>query len=354
MPSPPDPPPAPRPTQTTALPPTVERGVCLAHTWQDGGRRGYGTDTCEKTLTHLAHLGVQSVSLTPFGWMSSLHTPDIHGEFSDAMPSSGERAGRLRRVTAQAHALGMRVVLKPHLWVRGGKWRGEIAPVDAHGEPAWGQWWEKYRDFITYYARLAQKLGIGELVVGVELVSAVKADPDAFAATIAAVRKVFDGKLTYGANWDEEVPERIWRKLDAVGVQFYPPLTDQPHPTVAQLRKALRARLEHWTAIAHRTGRPLEIVETGYRSAPTAVQKPFGWPEHSDKHPVDQALQAQAYRALFDELATHKDVAAVYLWKYFTDPNTGENRPDGFSPRGKPAEAVLRAAFAPAATAGAQ
>jgi hypothetical protein len=39
-------------------------------------------------------------------------------------------------------------------------------------------------------------------------------------------------------------------------------------------------------------------------------------------------------------------VEQIYWWKWFTNPATNEEGPVGFSPRGKPAEAVLRDACA--------
>lgn len=328
------------------LPDRVVRGVCLAHSWQDEGADGYGSDASRQTLRHLEEIGVNTISMTPFGWMSDAGSPRIRGEHNAPLPRGGESRDRLVRMVEQAGARDMRVVLKPHIWIRGGGWRGDIAPrVD--GEPAWTSWWESYRRFIRYYAKLASELDVAALVVGVELVSAIEARPEEFRATIRTARRHFEGHLTYGANWNEEVPDRIWKDLDAVGVQFYPPLAGDGSPTLERLRSAVRKELDDWSRRAERVNRPLDIVEVGYKSAASAVHRPYEWPDDlsSDRRVVDRALQRRAYRALFTELTRTPKLRSVFVWKYFTDPSRDKGGPLGFSPRGKPAEQVLRHAY---------
>ena len=344
------PPPAP-PTPVAqdeggALPLSLDRGICLAHSWQGAGTKGYGTAASAQTLDWMVGLGTTDVSLTPFGWMGSLGDSEIKGEHRDAaqMPEGGETGARLEAVTAQARARGLRVMLKPHLWVKGGAWRGDIVPGD------WRRWWAQYEEFLLYYARMAQRLGIERLVVGVELVQALGTKPEAFLKVIASVRRVYAGQITYSANWDESVPVEIWQALDAIGVQFYPPLSaTDPSPSEALLRLAIARHLEPWRELAQRTGKPLWMTEVGYKSAATSVTEPFGWPERLPQalRASDEAIQERAYGALFHELAQAPEVQAVYLWKVFTDRKgqEGEEGAFGFSPRGKRAQETVRRAF---------
>lgn len=336
------------PPSVAPLPADVWRGVCLAHNWQDEGARGYGTDASAEALDHLDELGVGWISLTPFGWMAGQTSSEIHGEHTDDIPDGGERLERMERVVEQARARSMKVMLKPHLWLRGGAWRGGIEPRGADGELAWAQWWDSYRAFLLYYAELAQRLELEALVVGVELVSAVRAHPEQLARTIAAVRRVYDGPLTYSANWDEELPDSLWRQLDAVGVQFYPPLSEEPDPGLATLRRALQDHLGRWASLGERIGRPVWLTEVGYKSSPTTAAEPFGWPEHLDpsERQVDEAIQARAWRALLLEVPEHPPIQAIFAWKYFTDRDTTEEAPWGFRLRGKRAEEVLGQAYA--------
>ena len=325
-----DRPPAPPPDEAAAtdrdeldvaaLPEGVQRGICLAHNWQGGGDKGYGTASNADTLAHLDALGADWVSLTPFGWMKTLQSTEIRGEHLDAstMPDGAETRTRLVGAIKQARARDFRVMLKPHVWIGGGEWRGSIAPGSAQ---QWRAWWESYRAFIVYYAQIAAELEVEAFVVGVELVSAVREHPEQMLATIAAVREVYPGKITYSANWDEQVPDTVWQAMDAIGTQLYPPLSDAPAPSVSTLRQALRPHLAGWHALGERLDRPVWLTEVGYKSAPTAVSEPFGWPENlpEQARKKDEHLQAKAYAALLQELPEHPRIQGLYIWKYFTD-----------------------------------
>ena len=336
----------PQPWVTRPLPAAMRRGICLAHSWQQGGQRGYGTAASAKTLDELVAKGATWVSLTPFGWMESSGSSRVLGEHQGLADPASERLARLEAAVAQARERGLRVQLKPHLWIQGGAWVGFIQPSD------WGAWWDSYREFILYYARHAQRLGVESLVLGVELVSALRADDgeQQLARTIEQVRQVYRGELTYGANWDERVPASSWLALDQVSVNLYAPLSASVKPTRQELIDALRAQLQPWLKLAAQVQRPLLITEVGFKSAPDAVRSPYSWPERLAPHErrPDQALQALAYEALMEALRLEPDVQGVFLWKTFTDPDTQEEGELGFSTRGKLADQVVRRAFGPA------
>jgi hypothetical protein len=339
----------PDPLTVTPLPADVHRGICLAHNWQDRGEKGYGSEANADTLAHLGELGANWVSLTPFGWMKTLNSLEIQGEHLDAskMPAGAETRARLTSAIAQARTRGLRVMLKPHVWIGGGQWRGSIAPGDAD---EWKAWWTSYREFILHYAGIAAEFDVESFVVGVELVSAVREHPEEMLATIAAVRAIYPGKITYSANWDEHIPDELWLAMDAIGTQLYPPLSDAPSPNVDTLRRALRPHLAGWHKVGERLDRPVWLTEVGYKSAPTAVSEPFGWPENLPEkaRTKDEQLQATAYAALLQELPEHPRIKALYIWKYFTHAHTDEEGAWGFSPRGKLAEDILRQGFSPA------
>jgi len=349
--------PAPAAADSSApLPDAIWRGVCLAHSWQDGGRSGYGSEANAQTLDHLKSIGVQWLSVTPFGWMSSVHDVHVTGEHQGQMPGAGESAARMSALAKQARERGFKLMLKPHIWIRGGQWRGHISPrsttKDAAQATDWEAWWSSYREFILYYARQAEALKVEVLVMGVELVSALREDRDGaqLKRTIQAIRQVYSGALTYSANWDEVLEPSRWAMLDYVSVQLYGPLSDAAKPTRAELVSALVQQLASWSKTAAAAKRPLLITEVGYKSAPSAVREPFAWPERlppEERHP-DEPLQALAYEALFEALAKTPHLKGVFIWKYFTNAGSDEEGVMGFSPRGKQAERVIQAAYSSA------
>lgn len=334
--------PVPRPCQDLPrLGPTVMRGVSYVHSYQAGGARGYGSQTSQRSLAELDGVGVNAVSLMPFGFMSSLSAQTIA-----RMPEggAGESDSRVARELARARKHGFAVMMKPHIWVRGGAYRGGIDPGS---EAGWDRWFEAYRAFLLHYADMAAKHRVPLLSIGVELKRAVAKHPARFRALIGAVRARYHGKLVYSANWDEVQDVSFWDALDYIGVQFFPPIADRAEVDEAVLQGAVAGHLDGLGEVSRRVGKPVLLTEVGYKSVVGTAMAPHEWPERMGGDPaVSEAAQLSAYRALLRELSGRSFVAGLFVWKWFTDPDSREEGPAGFSPRGKLAEAALRCAFA--------
>ena len=332
-----------------ALPDRIQRGICVAHNYQAGGSKGYGSKTSAATLRELKDLGIEWVSLTPFGFMQRLDEPKVHpiGDYR-----AGETDERMRREIRQAKEIGLQVVLKPHLWIVDGKWRGEIYFDDAK---AFGQWFDSYEKWMLHYADLAEAERVDLLVIGVELRSMESKLEGRWRRLIRKVRQRFHGKITYSANWDDAASVPWWDAVDYIGIQFYPPLATDTRAGSSAIRSELAGRLDEIEALSGGTGKPVLFTEVGYRASKDALINPHAWPEHAGRVRVDDRAQAVGYSVFVEAIRNRPWVAGVYWWKWFTNPNTTEEGPAGFSPRGKPAEAILRASYggncdAPSAT----
>jgi hypothetical protein len=321
------------------LPERIQRGICVAHNYQASGRKGYGTKTSAKTLRELKALGAEWVSLTPFGFMRGLDEPEVHaiGDYR-----AGETDDRMRREIRQAKQLGLNVLLKPHLWIVDGKWRGAIAFDD---EKAWHDWFDSYERWLLHYADMAEAEGVALFAIGVELRSTERALERRWRGLIRRTRKRFKGKLIYAANWDDVSNVDWWDALDYVGVQFYPPLTNELDAERSTIRSTLDERLDEIEAVSVRARRPVIFTEVGFRASKDALIRPHEWPDDPSRVPADAETQALGYRIFTEAIRSRPWVAGIYWWKWFTDPNTTEEGPTGFSPRGKPAEAVIRASY---------
>ncbi|MFO0579946.1 MAG: hypothetical protein U1A78_38735 [Polyangia bacterium] len=159
----------------------------------------------------------------------------------------------------------------------------------------------------------------------------------------------FPGKLVYAANWDEVGRISFWDALDFIGVQFYAPLAEAPDAPEPVMAQRLSGHLDAIEQVARRMRRPVVFTEVGYKSVRATAVQPHLWPEHLPRGAleVSEAAQAQAYRVFLGGIRPRDWVAGVYIWKWFSNPESQEEGASGFSPRGKPAESVLRAAFGP-------
>jgi len=306
-----------------------------------------GREITADDLRPLVDDHVNWIVQTPFGWARSPSSPEL-ALVTSGRGFWGEQDEGLTVTAALASSLGVHTLLKPHVWVRraGGATRDGIA---MESEADWTRWFRNYRTFILHYAELAERDHMEMLCVGTELgVAAVSREAD-WRALIADIRRVYHGRLTYAANWYREyeaVP--FWDVLDFIGIQAYFPLSEKEQPSLDELVAGWAPHLAAIERVQARVGKPVLFTEIGYRSVPDAAARPWEWPSRFEPEsaPSDPGLQARCYEAFFRAVWPCPWFAGAYWWKWFPDGRRhGESGATGFSPQGKPAEAVLAAGY---------
>jgi len=303
--------------------------------------RGYGSPAFERSLLEAKRMGATWVSLTPFGRALNLSPTGVGMTFEE--PFENNRRA-VTRAISQAHALGLRVLLVPHLWVESGEWRAEIDPGTDAG---WTRWAEGYTRFVRAWAEVARDADVDLLAVGVELRSWVTtARAASFHAVIAEVRRIFPGLLTYAGNWDDVEDTTILGELDVIGINAFYPLSEQNGASAEQLAAGgqnVRKRVAH---LAESFRKPVMFTEFGYTTRPDPAVRPWEWPDFMSNVTVDQVAQADAYAALLAPMLDAPWFAGAFVWRTYADPDDLSQEAEwGFSPRGKLAEYVLRDAF---------
>jgi hypothetical protein len=284
-----------------------------------------GSPGAAEALARLRRTGADTVALIPFFWQATNADPAI---VRGADMDDGELEAGIR----QARAAGLRVLVKPHVWVPQ-SWAGAVEMAD---EAAWRRWFAGYAAAAETAARVAQRAGAEAFSVGTEL-RLTSGQPE-WEGVIARVRAVFGGALTYVAhNAAEAVRVPFWQRLDAIGVSLYPPLGADDDE--AAWAAAMRAEADALQALAGRSARPVWIAEIGIRSAVGAAARPWESAEERAA-PPDQALQARVL-ALWWRALDRPGFAAVLVWRWFTDPQAGGPADTDFTVQGKQAERVL-------------
>jgi hypothetical protein len=304
------------------------RGVCFVG----------GAPVDDSHFLALMNIGVDWISQTPFGWQQNPDDPNITLA-TDGHVYWGERDVGLRETTRLAHGNDARTMLKPHIWLMDRDhsfWSGAIAMTS---EDDWAAWFASYQVFILHYARLAQEEGDDALCIGTELEGTTHREQE-WRQIIAAVREVYDGSLTYAANWSGEF-ERIgfWDALDFIGVQAYFPLSQDPDPGIDELVDAWIPFRDRLATLSEQTGKRIVFTEVGYRSAPGAAIEPWLW---RSTGPSDHITQANCYQAAFQALWNEPWFMGTFWWKWFPhwqDDHSAEDR--SFTPQGKDAIAVI-------------
>lgn len=328
------------PEKAPPLQPGFIRGMSFAHV--HSREHGYGSKRSNEELQKLKSVGVDWISISPFAYQRAVDAPDLY--FGEGDPTLGERA--LSRAIEAAHALGIQVLLKPHVWSgqfsRGGKWHGDIAMTNPEDND---RWWARYGAYILQNARLAERAHADGLCIGLEYVRmTVPAETPRWRALILAVKKEYHGPLTYGAHHGAELEQiEFWDALDAIGVNAYFPLgTGLDRATAEEIARAWRGPLARLEKLAAVKKKPIVFTEIGFASHAGALERPWS----SDRAlPEDQDLQARAYEGTLLALSGAPFVKGVFWWKWFSGGPDNPHERDPFDPSAKKAEAVLRAWF---------
>ena len=187
----------------------------------------------------------------------------------------------MRAAIDKMHALGLKVMLKPHVDVEDGTWRAQIVPASPD------RWFESYAAFMDHYVAIAAEKKVEMLCIGTELASMSGSQYAAqWASLIARIRSRYAGLLTYAANGvdaaDEFTSVSFWGQVDLIGADVYTPLTDKTNPTRQELAAGWRRNrngqdmVAAFSNVQKAYGKPFLFTEVGYRSGDGANRRAVG------------------------------------------------------------------------------
>jgi hypothetical protein len=309
-------------------PPTVGewsggvRGTVLT-SWQP---REYTEAATQRTLDQLVDMGADHVAVLTTWYMDDVSSNAILPD-----PDRSPTDIALRYALAQARKRGFRVALKPHVDVADDTWRGSITPTDR------AAWYASYREFITWYARLARQEGVDVFVMGTEYAS-MSRDEAAWREIVAEVRRSYDGEIVYAANWDEYEQVQWWDAVDKIGVDAYFPLSSDNDPGDAALAGAWRDIATRLAQHGSRWDKQVLVTEFGYQARDGANVSPWWAPTDTP----DTGEQARCLEAAYEAMSTEPGIDGSYLWKTFYDPAEDQ---DDFDVIGRLAEGVVQDAW---------
>lgn len=317
-----------------ALPPGFLRGVSYAMSNSIEG--SYASPRSLETLKRLSVMSVDSIAVMPFGFSRTARTPEL--SFVHRSPRGETDEGSVRAVT-DARSLGMTAMLKPQLWVGGGAFVGTIAMATPSD---WSKWFRAYRRFAVHHAIVAEASGAAIFCVGTELSGTEERERE-WRATIAAVRLATGAPLLYTTNWASGAARvRFWDALDAIGADFYDPLSADPAASDAALAAGAQRAAEPLARLSRATGKPVIFAEAGYPPVAAAWIAPHGEGSGGALAPADAA---RAVRAVFAGLGRENWWRGVYWWKAFSDGRNADPSDRGFNFLGRPAGDAVAAGF---------
>lgn len=303
-----------------ALPPLIEGPLQLEAVFAEKvkGLSWDGRDSISlEHVRSMEKINANWMAQTPFGWQYAENTPEI--TYRRQRDRDDRRERGLVRTAELARSLGIKSMLKPHIWLRrpnDGKWRSDIS---MESEADWAKWFADYKAFILHYAQLAEKHQYEAFCIGTELYIPSSQHEAEWRDIIADVRKIYHGKLTYAANFYLEYEAiQFWDALDFIGVQAYFPLVERKDPSLKALKKGWEPHFRQLKLIAQKWQKPIVFTEIGYRSSRDAAIHPWEW-EPRGEIPVDEIspqIQARCYQAMFERFWMEEWMEGVFIWKW--------------------------------------
>ena len=286
-------------------------------------------------LSELTEIKANWVAVIPFAF-SKAGEPGV--QFNHPRQWWGEKAIGIQEAITKAHDKGLKVMVKPHVWVRGEGWPGEF---DLNNDPAWKKWEKEYAKYILSYAQIAELTKAEIFCIGTEFRIAVRKRPKFWRKLIREVRKVYRGHITYAANWDNYEQISFWKELDFIGIDAYFPMSESAVPSVAELKEGwykLRSKLEE---LSRSNNRKILFTEFGYRSTDYAADG--HWKHNLENLRSNETAQSNGYEALLSSLWHEPWMYGGFLWKWHLSlPDRPGFSDKAYSPQNKSAMRVIR------------
>lgn len=287
-------------------------------------------------INPVVNVNANFAAIMPFGFIKKLEHPEIIHN-TDRQWFGETRAGA-KQYIEELRKAKIKIMIKPQIWV----WRGEFTGyIMMTSEDEWQELEESYSKFILEYAQLAQDVNAEILCIGTELELFVKHRPGYWTDLIKKIRTIYNGKLTYAANWDEFRRTPFWDALDYIGIDAYFPVSDEKTPSFEACLEGWKTHKPIISKMAKDYKKPVLFTEYGYRSVDFAGRKPWD----SDHELMDVNLEAQVNttKALFETFWKEDWFAGGFVWKWFHkhDAVGGKDNPR-FTPQNKPVESVIK------------
>lgn len=287
----------------------------------------------------LKHSGANWACIRPVG-LADEAVPLI--EFDADWQSDLETSNGVGAIQEMARHTGVKLMLRPVLQSESSTEVFEFGFAD----PAQRQlWFVQYEAFILHYAQVADSLGLEMLCLGSELGSEIIANTVFWQELAAKVRKVYRGKLTYAATWENYSVVDFWSALDYIGVDAYFPCKTGIKIDHDTLMKCLTHDWkEPLLTYASTVGKPIIFTEFGYRSIRYAagLQDTLPKVDYGFPFKVSHLSQAEAFRAFFKTFWSEPQVAGGFIWKWYPEEGMAARIDNDYTVQGKPTLEMIR------------
>ncbi|WP_456459342.1 glycoside hydrolase family 113 [Reichenbachiella sp.] len=279
--------------------------------------------------------GANWVAIIPYAFCSPSQ-PQV--TFDHPKQWIGETTAGIKQAIDLAHQAGLKVMLKPHIWVIGQGWAGDL---NYESQEDLALWKTSYSTYLLNFAQVAQESEVEMISIGTEIRQIAKTNEGYWINLIKEIRKIYSGPLTYSANWDNYQNIPFWDKLDYIGIDAYFPMSESQTPTITGLTEKgseIKQNLEYFSR-AHL--KKVLFTEFGFKSEDFCTAG--HWKQNRQDKKVNLTGQANAYNALFKLYWNEDWFAGGFAWKWhYKHKEAGGSSDTTFTPQNKLAEKILK------------
>ncbi len=315
-----------------------ERLFCKGYTW--GFFSGPGemmTEAAEHSMKRLAENGLDWICIPVNAWQETFYSTRVFSLYGRTQTDA-----EIRHAISMAKSLGLKVCLKPMVNCLDHAWRARIDfPAEEYCE-YWERWFASYRNFMCYYARMAEETGCEMLCTGCEMAGMDK--QTAYCRDmIAAVRDCYHGILMHNINHGDELAFPWLDSVDVIGISGYYPVTTPGDRSPEQMRKSWQGVRERLAACHEKYQKPVMFAEIGVRNEQGCTAYPWDF-KNRPELPTDEQEQADFYETAMEATWELPWFAGYFWWdwKAVLPPESEAKNNRDFTVYGKLAEQTLR------------
>lgn len=286
-------------------------------------------------ITLIEETGSNSLAIMPFAFCYGNSNPSLY--FNHEKQWWGEKSEGVISTIRMAKFQNQKVLLKPQIWIKQGEYTGDLNFKSA---AEWSKFESDYQNFVLSFATIAAQEKVDIFCIGTELQNFINKRPAYWEQLIQSIKKIYKGKLTYAANWDEYQNTPFWNQLDYIGIDAYFPASTERQPSIEELMNGMKVTQSKLKTFSARYKLPILFTEYGYRSMNYAAHKPW---ESSSEKGINLKVQSNALSAFYETFWSEDYVAGGFLWKWFyNNEKAGGIENSGFTPQNKPAISVIK------------
>jgi hypothetical protein len=270
------------------------------------GLTSYKLARVEAYLEELTRLNANTAS-----FLYTCYTQDKNSSIVDCGSYDSPGLEELSDAIGLAKRAGFIVNLRVYIDISAGGWRCHWNPMNKK------EAFKNINQTLSHMASFAEKRKIELFIIGAELCELTKKKyTQNWINIIKDIRKLYKGKITYGANWGnvngiiEWKEIAFWSHLDYFGIDHYRPIPNMIKTN--DISDYQDIHFKEYITHAKKYQKEIIITELGFPGHENGNLRPFDW---TLKGKDDQIKQARYYKKTLSAINRNPEIKGLFVWR---------------------------------------